>query len=1205
MVSKNSVAKNVNNSLGVDIDVNNSLSRFVKSDNNQENLKKNEKGLFKEPISKSDFMKSIGKHANDIEYYSRFEDARAKCTKEGYNVYSHQKSNDGKRCYIVAKSETIFELSKTKQYYFYEHYNYGGKNNKNDNYHKAFADIDMSINLDTKEEIILVEKTLADSFISVFTQKCNKLFNSNDNYRFHILTSSRRGKISLHLICYDVKFNSMEIQKEFMKQCSELFITDILIKLPQYKNDIETKKSKIVDLIVYGNHNLRMLYNSKMTNKIPLEFLNGPNEITNEIFDQTLIHKTTKDMKTISNSMIEIINHKKKFQDEITKISKHKNIKTNHNVIYSYNKGKIIEMLNKLPIEYARDYDLWTIIGNTLKTENLYKIFDNFSKRCPEKYNAIENKEKYWNTWIPKMNIDFLNAVLYENDLKPIIRKTERVNFMQKIPNTQVDQQYIEIENLYRPDLYKGLVLHCSTGSGKSRKTSELLSKILKEDEKCKLLMIESRVSMGTSHWNDFDEYAKIKIKNHDKITDNIELNESRYLSICIDSLQRLMLESWKDCILYLDEFASTLPHILNSHTLESNNKRTICFMMLMHLIKECKFVFICDADMNDSCIMFLEKLGIKYYLYQNNYKTYENTKAYEFTQEQNLIDKLKIESVKSDKPIIASFDCLTKLEMVYAEICIFLDTNGMSDIKNSIKKYTKDEYNSEEIKEIGKTWSSSRLIMYSPKITVGISFSHNKIKYNSYVFSYGSSVNSSIVYQQLSRNRNINNLYYYVANKVCKRKFYSVDQVREYYTDILKCYDNFKINYNKDTIEKDTLMDKFKIDHDDFKKSIKLLENYVLLDIERNYKFSNDIFETSFYYDEYYEDILRSDHKFQFELILIRKGFEIVHEDYEYYQQLEKNVENPMIQKIKNNDEQDVDENDDEIDYDETEGETEEETEEDENNKNYHTTKLQNGEIKKLKIEKIDKRELKKNVENLEQKTYEKILDGDIELMNDREKKISNRIDAVAGHLKINTNDVNFMKQIKDLIMSDDCMIKYKNFLNLVSDEGIIFNKIKRNNNYMIKKLKSDYNFILLIKKLEKILNVETLNINSSNESVKKRFFENVEIDKDFLKLYKFESKTKNKEIDTNKRFDFWYYELIKCYKKILPKGMIINGTRFYLMRNINASTKENKKYVHYKTDLDVVKKYLQVYSETNTNYTNIDKKLLNKLDIKIEYLG
>jgi hypothetical protein len=57
--------------------------------------------------------------------------------------------------------------------------------------------------------------------------------------------------------------------------------------------------------------------------------------------------------------------------------------------------------------------------------------------------------------------------------------------------------------------------------------------------------------------------------------------------------------------------------------------------------------------------------------------------------------------------------------------------------------------------------------------------------------------------------------------------------------------------------------------------------------------------------------------------------------------------------------------------------------------------------------------------------------------------------------------------------------------------------------------------------------------------------------------------------------------------------------------MRNINASTKENKKYVHYKTDLDVVKKYLQVYSETNTNYTNIDKKLLNKLDIKIEYLG
>jgi hypothetical protein len=47
MVSKNSVAKNVNNSLGVDIDVNNSLSRFVKSDNNQENLKKMRKDYLK------------------------------------------------------------------------------------------------------------------------------------------------------------------------------------------------------------------------------------------------------------------------------------------------------------------------------------------------------------------------------------------------------------------------------------------------------------------------------------------------------------------------------------------------------------------------------------------------------------------------------------------------------------------------------------------------------------------------------------------------------------------------------------------------------------------------------------------------------------------------------------------------------------------------------------------------------------------------------------------------------------------------------------------------------------------------------------------------------------------------------------------------------------------------------------------------------
>jgi len=290
-----------NSSQCVNITSDKSLSVVDKNDKNQEKIKENETNqlYFIDQISKSDFLKSLGNHAKDIKYNSRFDDAKTKCTEE-YNIYSHQKSKDGKRCYIVAKSETIFELSKTKQYYFYEHYNYGGKNSQTENYQKAFVDIDMSLKLDTKDEIISVEKILSESFICIFAQKCNKIFNSNDNYRFHILTGSRKEKISLHLICYDVRFNFMEIQKEFMRQCSELFIIDIIQKLPKYKNDIETQKTKIIDPKVYGNHNLRILYNSKMTDKIPLEFLDNHDNITQEIFDQTLINKTTKDMKTIN-----------------------------------------------------------------------------------------------------------------------------------------------------------------------------------------------------------------------------------------------------------------------------------------------------------------------------------------------------------------------------------------------------------------------------------------------------------------------------------------------------------------------------------------------------------------------------------------------------------------------------------------------------------------------------------------------------------------------------------------------------------------------------------------------------------------------------------------------------------------------------------------------------------------------------------------
>ena len=995
-----------------------------------------------------------------------------------------------------------------------------------------------------------------------------------------------------------------------MEQCNELFAANILLKLPQYEKELKTQKKTMVDPKVYGNHNLRMLNSSKMADKIPLKFLDPTKQITHEIFDQTLIHKTSKEMKTITDTMVEITHTKDKLKIEIDKISKNK-IVSNQNIVYSYSKGKIIEMLNKLPIEYSQDFDLWTIIGNALKSQNLYKIFDHSSKRCPEKYDTIKNKEKYWEIWIPKINIDFLNVIMYENGLKPVIKKSEKISFLQKKPDKKVNLKHIEIEDLQGLSNYKALALHCSTGSGKSKHTSVLIDKMLKEDDKCKVLMIESRISMGSSHLNDFMKYTKKSIDLHDQISDNIELNDSRCLSICFDSLQRLMLNSWKNCVLYLDELASTLPYIINSDTLKEHNKRASCFMMLLHLIKECKFVYVCDADLNDSCLVLLEKLGVNYYLYQNEHKTYQGINAYEFTQEQKLIDKLKIELVKNDKPKIVAFDCLEKLELFYTEICMFCDDNNMSYIKDGIKKYTSKEYNRREMEEIEKTWSEARLILFSPKITVGISFTHDGIKYDSYVFSYGSSINSSGVYQQLSRNRNIDNLYYYVANKVCKRKFYSVGQVREYYVDILKCYGNLKINHKTETTEKKEIMNKYEINYDDFKKSISSLENIVLLDIEKNYKFSNDVFETIFYYNEYYEDVLRSDHKYQFELILIRKGFNMIYENDEYYQQLEKSVENPEIINIKNEIKRDTHKNNDvedsdkdESDGDESGNDEEPKKQKGENEANNHKITLDNDEKRTIKINKIDKKELKTESRTSEQKIFEKIINTDAELVDDKDKTTFTRIVAVTQYLKLNMNDKELMKETMDLILYDKNIIRYKNFLSLICTEEVIHKKFNKKNEFIIKKLKSNDSLILVTKKLERILNIETLDIDSSNENITKKFSETIKIDDDFLKLFKFESETKNNEFDTNRKYDFWYFALINCYKKILPNDIIkMNTKRFKIdIMDTESCIIKRKNYYDYKTDSDAIKKYLKIHNESNMNYANVDKKFLERYDIKVE---
>jgi len=108
------------------------------------------------------------------------------------------------------------------------------------------------------------------------------------------------------------------------------------------------------------------------------------------------------------------------------------------------------------------------------------------------------------------------------------------------------------------------------------------------------------------------------------------------------------------------------------------------------------------------------------------------------------------------------------------------------------------------------------------------------------------------------------------------------------------------------------------------------------------------------------------------------------------------------------------------------------------------------------------------------------------------------------------------------------------------------------------------------------------------------------------FLKLYKLETNAKNKEVDTNKRFDFWYYALISCYKKILPKDIIATAKKRFKIdvNDVDNVNGKRKNYSIFKTNNEAVKKYLKIYGESNMNYTNIDKKILTKYEIQIKFL-
>jgi hypothetical protein len=164
--------------------------------------------------------------------------------------------------------------------------------------------------------------------------------------------------------------------------------------------------------------------------------------------------------------------------------------------------------------------------------------------------------------------------------------------------------------------------------------------------------------------------------------------------------------------------------------------------------------------------------------------------------------------------------DCIKDVTDEDKDKFIIISINHKLEIKNASEQF------------------KNKFVFYSPSITTGVDFSIED-KQDVFIYIHGQSINPTDSFQQTTRCRNINKLYYYSESKSNEPKYNSVDEVEHLYSEFIETSDKLNevcktINMNYEEV----------ISQNDF------LKLYC-------YEYTNDIFRTN--KTIHYETILKN----------------------------------------------------------------------------------------------------------------------------------------------------------------------------------------------------------------------------------------------------------------------------------------------------------------------------------------------------------
>ena len=324
-------------------------------------------------------------------------------------------------------------------------------------------------------------------------------------------------------------------------------------------------------------------------------------------------------------------------------------------------------------------------------------------------------------------------------------------------PGVELAKRPISLLNKYfEKNETNTYVIKADTGVGKTHSFIELM----KNQKFVPFISIVSRVSLAQDHYLKFTEEDENKsqklqqnIKIYKKNGVNVKLHEGDSIVITIDSLYRLMSYDFSNYIIFMDEFASLVEYLLCYERLSTVRVKT--FLLLRRIIQTARFVYCCDADINETCLKLVPHAKVISHTKKHN----NGVKATEVFDKNTLVEEI----VKHDKYVLCCDSKMEAKKFMEELMTIREDKEGELPIL-LITSETKDELMQ------NLNLDNHPRVIYSPKIVYGLD---SQLKRPVFGYYTRKSITSAGMMQQICRCRNITELMFMFANQDIEKAIY------------------------------------------------------------------------------------------------------------------------------------------------------------------------------------------------------------------------------------------------------------------------------------------------------------------------------------------------------------------------------------------------------------------------------------------------